>query len=137
MKDASEDEQEADFATGSQRTDSESMTHPKAQREEELRRMMDEEGKRRPAYIAFCLYDIDVPILEREKSHAENGDAEQLPDAEVAPASDATEACAMVPKGRRRGRRRIMKKKTIKDEEGYLGWPRKFSFIFILCGLFY
>jgi DNA polymerase delta subunit 3 len=24
--------------------------------------------------------------------------------------------------GRRRGRRQVMKKKTVKDEEGYLGW---------------
>lgn len=24
--------------------------------------------------------------------------------------------------GRRRGRRKVMRKKTIKDEEGYLGW---------------
>jgi DNA polymerase delta subunit 3 len=37
------------------------------------------------------------------------------------PPSQLTEEVVQVTGGRRRGRRRVMKKKTIKDEEGYLG----------------
>lgn len=37
------------------------------------------------------------------------------------PASQPTEEAIQVTGGRRRGRRKVMKKKTIKDEEGYLG----------------
>ena len=34
---------------------------------------------------------------------------------------ETSEVPAAVPGGRRRGRRKVMKKKTMKDEEGYLG----------------
>jgi hypothetical protein len=44
MKDASEDEQEDDFAIGSGKNDSEPKTNSKARREEKLRNMMDEDG---------------------------------------------------------------------------------------------
>ena len=33
----------------------------------------------------------------------------------------AAESQATIPGGRRRGRRKVMKKKTLKDDEGYLG----------------
>ena len=60
---------------------------------------------------------------------------EEMPDAaetqpETTPAATATadtpeptesETAVTVTNGRRRGRRRVMKKKKVKDEEGYLG----------------
>lgn len=37
------------------------------------------------------------------------------------PKPEEPEPSIIVENGRRRGRRRVMKKKTVKDEEGYLG----------------
>jgi DNA polymerase delta subunit 3 len=48
------------------------------------------------------------------------------------PASQSTEEAVQVSGGRRRGRRRVMKKKTIKDEEGYLGALEKLFCILLV-----
>lgn len=45
-------------------------------------------------------------------------EAIEIPPAQKEP---SPEAPVVVSDGRRRGRRKVMKKKTIKDEEGYLG----------------
>ena len=42
-------------------------------------------------------------------------------DVAPAPAEPSPEPQAIVTGGRRRGRRKVMKKKTIRDDEGYLG----------------
>lgn len=62
-----------------------------------------------------------------EDSPAAIDDAQDLdPPAPAQPEKEATpEETVTVAGGRRRGRRRVMKKKTMKDEEGYLG---KFSY---------
>lgn len=43
------------------------------------------------------------------------------PEKAATPKEDEPEPTVTVQNGRRRGRRRVMKKKTVKDEEGYLG----------------
>jgi DNA polymerase delta subunit 3 len=43
------------------------------------------------------------------------------PEMTDAPEPDDEKPTVTVSNGRRRGRRRVMKKKTVKDEEGYLG----------------
>ena len=45
---------------------------------------------------------------------------------------EAVPVVAPAPGQRRRGRRKVMKRRTIKDEEGYLGKPRVFS-LSVLC----
>jgi DNA polymerase delta subunit 3 len=57
----------------------------------------------------------DAPAVEEKQP-----EASQLEQTE-APKPDEPEPTVTVQNGRRRGRRRVMKKKTVKDEEGYLG----------------
>lgn len=57
----------------------------------------------------------DAPATEEKQS-----EAYQLEKVET-PKEDEPEPTVTVHNGRRRGRRRVMKKRTVKDEEGYLG----------------
>ncbi|KAI9873671.1 MAG: hypothetical protein M1830_010730 [Pleopsidium flavum] len=105
MKDASEDEQEDDFAIASKRDESEPNPNPKARREEKLRKMMDEDAE---------------PMADLGEAPPDGGGTERLSDTAAVAAKGVKEPYAVASGLRRRGRRRIMKKKTIKDEEGYL-----------------
>jgi DNA polymerase delta subunit 3 len=57
----------------------------------------------------------DAPAAEERASEASQ------PEKVETPKEDEPEPTVTVQNGRRRGRRRVMKKKTVKDEEGYLG----------------
>lgn len=57
----------------------------------------------------------DAPAAEERET-----EPPQLEKAD-APKEDEPEPTVTVENGRRRGKRRVMKKKTVKDEEGYLG----------------
>lgn len=57
----------------------------------------------------------DAPAPEEKVSEASQ------PEKAETPQEDEPEPSFTVQNGRRRGRRRVMKKKTVKDEEGYLG----------------
>jgi DNA polymerase delta subunit 3 len=57
----------------------------------------------------------DAPAVEEKPSEASQ------PEKAETPQEDEPEPTATVQNGRRRGKRRVMKKKTVKDEEGYLG----------------
>lgn len=65
--------------------------------------------------------------VDEPASDAPSASLESLPGADKkdSPAKEESEPepaeTVTVTNGRRRGRRRIMKKKTVKDEEGYLG----------------
>ena len=56
-----------------------------------------------------------------------DAEPEQPFDTITLPTESAQESQPVHPGGRRRGRRRVMRKKTIKDEEGYLGKHCAFS----------
>lgn len=62
----------------------------------------------------------DAPPIEKESPAEEEEVAAPIDKAAPAPAEEK-EAFVEVTGGRRRGRRRVMKKKTMKDEKGYLG----------------
>ena len=104
MNDVSDDEQEEDFVP-------ENKADPKAgnarsHRAEQLRKMMDEEDEERE--------DIEkgaVPEASLNSVAIGNPTIQKEPTSEPAP---------IVSGGRRRGRRKVMRKKTTKDEEGYL-----------------
>jgi DNA polymerase delta subunit 3 len=103
----------------------------KKEREDELRRMMDMEGKNHliPLYhsclerLTRCRTDepmVDAPAKTTTADASE--DAEDEPDSKSeAQTKPEPEETVTVSDGRRRGRRRVMKKKTVQDEEGYLG----------------
>ena len=74
----------------------------KKEREAELQAMMDQED-------------------EAMEDATESAQQLEEPPAEVAKAEEEPAETATVENGRRRGKRRIMKKKKVKDEEGYLG----------------
>ncbi|PHH83567.1 hypothetical protein CDD82_7128 [Ophiocordyceps australis] len=86
------------------------------EREEELRRMMEEDQAEEESQD-----DSEDPDEEMEA--APESEAKAEPEfAESKPATDAesTEVVASCSNGRRRGRRRIMRKKRIQDDKGYL-----------------
>ena len=88
----------------------------------------DEEGDRksrkaREAALAQMMEDDDEePSLSIVLQDApETEDLETVPHNILLTASQAPQEYTTVSDGKRRGRRRVMKKITIKDEEGYLG----------------
>ncbi|KAL1605585.1 hypothetical protein SLS59_003387 [Nothophoma quercina] len=74
------------------------------ERAEKLRKMMEDDDEDMP----------DAPAAEEREA-----EPPQLEKAD-APKEDEPEPTVTVENGRRRGKRRVMKKKTVKDEEGYL-----------------
>ncbi|EDN09345.1 predicted protein [Histoplasma mississippiense (nom. inval.)] len=106
LDDASEEEREDLFLdTGTRRSNSK--RESRKEREEKLRKMMEDED----------MEDVpeDVPELPpaRAPERTDTSQSEEVPKAE-------SKEEARAPKGRRRGRRQVMKKTTIKDAEGYL-----------------
>ena len=59
-------------------------------------------------------------MLDASATEEKPSEASQSQQAGI-PKEDEPEPTVTVENGRRRGRRRVMKKKTVKDEEGYLG----------------
>ncbi|XPS99647.1 hypothetical protein M3J09_008819 [Ascochyta lentis] len=77
------------------------------ERAEKLRKMMDDDDEDMP----------DAPAAEEKpEKQTEASQSQQV----EPPRADEPEPTVTVENGRRRGRRRVMKKKTVKDEEGYL-----------------
>ena len=70
------------------------------EREEQLRRMMEDDEEEE---------EVPAPKLKAKEAEKE---------ASVEPVKEEK---SVVSDGKRRGRRRVMKKKTVKDAEGYLG----------------
>ncbi|MCJ1225014.1 hypothetical protein MMC12_001661 [Toensbergia leucococca] len=103
MKDASEDEQEEDFMDRAEANPIKGRK-AKSERTEQLRKMMDDEDEEEntPDHQPIPsqeLEPIDAPDLQTQS---------------------ALEVPALSNGGRRRGRRKVMRKKMLKDEEGYL-----------------
>ena len=100
------------------------------ERERKLQEMMEADGK--PSVVSIItlliLATVDMPDAPAE----EEKDSQDAPiDKEVPSKPTESESSVTVQGGRRRGRRRVMKKKKVKDEDGYLGeLPR---FIVAIC----
>ena len=128
MKDTSEDEQEAEFIEPSNQKTVKGKTQ--SERTEELRKMMDESG------IAILdIHYISRSVLRMSTDEEMEDTAEEEPSQNSetipTPKEPSPEPAVTVTGGRRRGRRKIMKKKTIKDEEGYLGMSPSFQLHYI------
>jgi DNA polymerase delta subunit 3 len=58
---------------------------------------------------------IDAPAAEETQTEASQPEKPDVPE------PDDNKPTVTVSNGRRRGKRRVMKKKKVKDEDGYLG----------------
>ncbi|KAG9965056.1 hypothetical protein KCU61_g2102, partial [Aureobasidium melanogenum] len=81
----------------------------KKEREDELRRMMDMEDE--------PTIDAPTKAIAAEVPEGAEDEPDSRPEAQTKAEPEET---VTVSDGRRRGRRRVMKKKTVQDEEGYL-----------------
>ena len=104
MKDVSDDEEETYVPPVNEIVDSDRKS--RKEREAALKKMMEDDEEDAEA----------VPTPEEEPDEEE--DAEVL---EEVIEKKEPEPVVEVKDGRRRGRRRVMKKKTVRDDEGYLG----------------
>jgi DNA polymerase delta subunit 3 len=106
MKDVSDDEEETYEPEVASEAAMENDRKKRKEREAALKQMMEDDDDD----------DDTAPTPEPEPEEEQEAEVlEEIKDEEPKP--DAVE----VKEGRRRGRRRVMKKKNYKDEEGYLG----------------
>lgn len=92
------------------------------EREAKLRKMMDEDDEEMPdaaesPTAAAAATESPTAAGRDTPDRTEDLDVTQV----VPPKQTQHEALGTIPGGRRRGKRQVMKKKMIKDEEGYLG----------------
>ncbi|KAJ6021120.1 hypothetical protein N7540_006624 [Penicillium herquei] len=105
LDDASEEEQEELFPNSGEKSTSE-IRERKKEREEKLKQMMEDDDAD----------DEEMPDPDEEEPAREPTPVEQPPP----PKSTELKEEVTVQGGRRRGKRQIMKKRTMKDEEGFL-----------------
>ncbi|EEP80018.1 predicted protein [Uncinocarpus reesii 1704] len=110
MDDDSEEEREDLFLDTGERTTNKTRESRK-EREEKLRKMMDDDD------------DDEMPDVQedvQEESPSASGETSQADKEKPEPAENSSESAPVRSTGRRRGKRRVMKKKTFKDDKGYL-----------------
>lgn len=95
---------------------------PQKAREEKGEGESDRQSRKaREAALKAMMEDSDgeEEVKVGKRPEVEENEVEvETPDVEM---KDETPPAPVVSDGRRRGRRRVMKKKTVKDEDGYLG----------------
>lgn len=120
MRDASEDEDEDNFI-GTIKLDSQP-GKSRSEREEQLHKLMDEEGKQTVCGMVLSVDAVkDEEMQDTAGHHARPSQGSEPADTSMSQEASNLELSAATTVGRRRGRRKVMKKKTTKDEEGYLG----------------
>jgi DNA polymerase delta subunit 3 len=128
MLDVSEDEEDSYVPPVVDKEKVDEGRKARKEREAALKRMMeDDDGE-----------DEDVVEKVEEKTESEDAEDDDVMDIEnpvVKAKAEEQKEYVEVSNGRRRGRRRVMKKKTIKDEEGYLGKFRIGVLIWLLLKL--
>jgi len=105
-------EEDADDVADDEATEAPNMPTGKSkkEREEELKAMMDQEDE-----------EIEDSAQARPNEAAQEDEEETTIDMLPAKKTEEPKEIVTVENGRCRGRRRVMKKKTVKDEDGYLG----------------
>lgn len=104
--------------------ESETARKSRKERQEELKRMMEESSEDEEPEKE------DTPMEEPE-------DELPMPEPEENADPKPAEVISSTGDGRRRGKRRVMKKKTVMDEQGYLGtsYPHRSKFDVLLTRL--
>lgn len=116
----SEEEPEELFPDTGKR-ESTSNHETKKEREEKLRKMMEDDDGILVSNWHCVGIVTDSEVDEEMPDAAESPEEEQAPTIDQPPKEEEVKEQVTVVGGRRRGRRQVMKKKTVKDEEGYLG----------------
>ncbi|KAJ5690630.1 hypothetical protein N7462_005022 [Penicillium macrosclerotiorum] len=111
LDDASDDEQEELFPDNSNQA-SMANRETKKEREEKLRKMMEDDDADGTGPCA----NEEMPDADEEEPVRETTPVEQPPPSKPVELKEEV----TVQGGRRRGKRQVMKKRTVKDEEGYL-----------------
>lgn len=91
------------------------------EREKKLQQMMEADGESRLTLVVYKLiFAVEMPDAAPEEEYdSQDAPLDTAPPAK--PSESEEQGTVTVQGGRRRGRRRVMKKKTAKDEDGYLG----------------
>ncbi|KAL2000546.1 hypothetical protein VTN02DRAFT_2933 [Thermoascus thermophilus] len=110
--DDEEEEEREDLFLDTGRRESNKTRESRKEREERLKKMMEDDDEEMPDAP-------DTPAEPAETAAEEPAPEEPKPADKPEPKQELKEQVS-VQGGRRRGRRQVMKKKTIKDEEGYL-----------------
>lgn len=99
-----------------------SLTKDKHERAAKLRRMMDseDESERLPTKAEEKKEGVDQKEAEEAAVAWSDSESEQAQAAKDGKSAEAESAPISAEPTRRRGRRKVMKKRTMKDEEGYL-----------------
>ncbi len=120
MRDASEDEDEDDFVGTSKLTAEPRKS--RSEREEQLRKLMDDKGKQTTWSPTLSINGVkDEGMQDTAEQHAQPSQGSEPVDTSISQKASSPEPSIVTTGGRRRGRRKVMRKKTIKDDEGYLG----------------
>lgn len=124
LDDASEEEAEDLFPDSGNKAAA-SNRESKKEREEKLKQMMEDDDDDADGTINSC---VVRPAMAHGVLDEEMPDADEEPEREPTPVEQPPPSKpaelkeeVTVQGGRRRGKRQVMKKRTIKDEEGYLG----------------
>ena len=128
MKDASDSDDVEESFVGTNRA-SPGARNGRKEREDKIRQMMeddeDEDGKNDVCCDMTITFNLSLDENAGKGLEDEDMDASQdsatIDKQELKKEQSPEPPLPVVSDGRRRGRRKVMKKKTIKDEEGYLG----------------
>lgn len=123
MSDDSKSEHAEEFLQSNDSTDK-SGCPTRSEREEQLRKMMEDDGMSDSLSYekARALTKVDDEPMETTDAEANFQDQRQTAiEARSEQSDEPPAASTITTSGRRRGRKKVMKKKTLKDEEGYLG----------------
>lgn len=108
-----------------------SRTKSRKEREDELRRMMEEDAKDNSGEDnSSDSSEKDPALSDTHKEDQQAPAVSEQPEAKMSAEAEVSEVVSSTGDGRRRGKRRVMKKKRILDDHGYMGtFP--FSKIFV------
>lgn len=108
MQALSDDGEDESIAMPELKGESDAARKSRKQRQEDLKRMMEESSEDEEPEKE------DTPIEEPEEEPP-------APEPETKEDTEPAEVISSTANGRRRGKRRVMKKKTVMDDQGYLG----------------
>jgi len=125
LDDASEEEPEELFPEQGDKKTEPANRETRKEREEKLKQMMENDDAD-GVYLRQLLIGVSTApngVLDEEMPDADEEEPprEPTPPVEQPPKPAELKEEATVQNGRRRGKRQVMKKRTVKDEEGYLG----------------